>query len=132
MGTIAFNCLGVNGLASGSDPAAVVMTLSSATLGILIAARLAGFDIVFHLTSIRASEADDAPHATTINKRHVVQNPCVWSEGNHSRLTVILSAIYPHQRILPIEFTSQGERHTVLGEVSLVLTLVEVDLHDLM
>jgi hypothetical protein len=53
------------------------MTRSSATVGILIAARLDGLDIVLYLSSVSAPEADDPPDPAAIHKRHEVKDSCL-------------------------------------------------------
>jgi hypothetical protein len=62
MGTIAFNCFNVSGCASGSDLAAAVMALSSFEVGISTTGRLDIFDIVFHLSTVAAAQADYSAH----------------------------------------------------------------------
>jgi hypothetical protein len=59
MGTMAASCLGVSGRASGSLFAAAVMALSSSVVGILTEGRLVTLDIVFVLTTIGATQADE-------------------------------------------------------------------------
>ena len=60
MGTIASNCSGVSGKASGSVLAAALMRRSSATVGIATAMRLSVFDMVFNLSAVGSAQADDS------------------------------------------------------------------------
>ena len=60
MGTIASNCSGVSGKASGSVLAAALMRRFSATVGITTAMRLSVFDMVFHLFAVGSAQADDS------------------------------------------------------------------------
>lgn len=126
---MAFNCFGVSGCASESFLAAAVMALSSSTVGMRIVGRLEIFDIVFHLATIGAAQADDPPHFASIYICHVVQNFGFRCESNYSRLTVLESFINPHQRGCPIEVACHRQRHTVLCLVSCVLGGIELDSH---
>jgi hypothetical protein len=66
MGSIDFSCFGVGACASGSLLAAAVMALSSCALGIRTVVRLEIFDMVFHLETIDAAQADAPSRFTTV------------------------------------------------------------------
>ncbi len=129
MGTIAASCLGVSGWASGSLLAAAVMRLSSCAVGMRMGGRLDGLDIVFHLTTIGAAQANHPAHLATIYKCHVVKDACLRSQRDRARLATLKPLINPYQRSFPIQFTRQRERFSVLGLVRLVFGGVEQDLH---
>lgn len=78
-----------------------VRTLSSATIGKTMA-RLAGFDIVFYLSSVGATKADDSPGAPSIHKRHVVEDSGAWGESGEPGLSVLEPVVDPDQRGLPV------------------------------
>src|SRR5579859_3415264 len=109
MGTMAFNCLGVSGSASASLFAAAVMARSSLVVGIRTEGRLGALDIVFHLTTIGAAQADDPSHFASINKGNVVQDPGFRRERDHAPLAVFESAIDPDQRCFPVELDCQDQ-----------------------
>src|SRR5258706_5448549 len=67
IGTIAFNCPGVSGRASGSAFAAATILLSSSLVGGTTAGRLDVFDIVFHLPASGATQADYPARFATFN-----------------------------------------------------------------
>lgn len=104
------------------------MTLSSATVG-KTTVRLAGFDIVFYLASVGATQADDSTGAPSIHKRHVVENSGAWGERDEPGLSVLEPIVDPDQRGLPIELGRECQRHTVLRKVAGVFLRIEVDLH---
>src|SRR6476619_5588928 len=87
IGTIAFNCLGVRGWASGSDFAAAVICLSSAAVGILIVAFLDIFDIVLNLASVRSPQTDHPanrnPSVIAINEGHAIQRLFLRCQCDH-------------------------------------------------
>lgn len=66
-GTIAFNCWGVNGRASGSPLAAAVMALSSCKVGITMGAGLDVLGMAFYLWAIGAAQAADSSCVATIH-----------------------------------------------------------------
>ena len=101
METMAFSCLGVSGGASGSRFAAAKIALSSAGVGILTIRDLAIFDMVLHLTTSGAAQADDPSHFASINKGNVIQDPGLRYQRDHARFVVIGPAIDPDQRQLP-------------------------------
>jgi hypothetical protein len=67
---MAFSCFGVSGCASGSLFAAAVIALSSFAVGMTTTGRLEIFDIVFHLATIGAAQANDPSHLATVYKCH--------------------------------------------------------------
>ena len=48
--------------------------------------RLETLDIVLHLPTIGAAQADDPPHLASIDKGHVVQDARLRSKRNHAQL----------------------------------------------
>ncbi len=126
---MAFNCIGVSGCASGSLLAAAVMALSSSAVGMRIVGRLEIFDIVFHLSTIGAAQADDPSHFASVYKCHVVQNFGFRCESNYSRLAVFEPLVNPHQRSFPVELTCHRQRHTMLRLVCCILGGIELDYH---
>jgi hypothetical protein len=101
--------------------AAAAIALSSSRLGIRTVGRLETFDIVFHLTTGSAAEADDPSHGATVHKRHVVQSVGLRSEGDHSDFGIVESAINPHQRGIPVGFDSEGKGYAVFRLICGVL-----------
>jgi hypothetical protein len=67
-GTIDLNCDGVSGGADGSDFAAAMIRLSSSGVGATTTDRLDVFDIVLHLSTSSAAQADDTARFATLNK----------------------------------------------------------------
>src|SRR6266478_172874 len=132
IGTIDRSWLGVRGLASGSALAAAVIALSSATVGSAIARRLGIFDIVFHLSAIGTTQADDPADRATINKSHVVENSRLWRNRDHPYLFVFEAGVDPHQRSVPIEFFRQCQRDAMLLSVARILGWIERDSHCLL
>ena len=105
------------------------MALSSATVGIRTVDFLETFDIVLHLSTSGAAQADDPEHFAMIYKCHVLQGLGFRRESNHSHLRVIKPVINPHQRDIPVEFARNNQRHSVLPLVLHVLGWVELDFH---
>ena len=74
-GTIAFNCDGVSGCASGSAFAAAVIARSSATVGMIRIRRFPVFDIVSLFAAVGPAQADDAPRVGPVDECHEVHAP---------------------------------------------------------
>lgn len=69
--------------------AAAVIALSSSAGDMRIVGCLEIFDIVLHLATIGAAQADDPLHFASVYKCHAVQKFGFRSERNHSRLAVL-------------------------------------------
>src|ERR1035438_1964736 len=108
------------------------MALSSAAVGMRTVGRLETFGIVLYLTTIGAAKADDPSSGDTIYKRHVVQNPGVRSERDHSHFVVLKPIINPHQRGFPIELDRHDQGHAVFRLVCIILGWIELDTHALL
>ena len=121
MGTMAFSCFGVSGRASGSLFAAAAIPLSSLVVGIRMEGRLLALDIVFHLSTYGAAQADDPSHFALINKSNVVENPGLWCERDHARLTVFVPVINPDQRCIPVELDRQNRETPCFARFALSL-----------
>lgn len=93
---------------------------------------LDAFDIVLHLTTVGAAQADDSSRVASIYKRHVVQGVSLRGERDHSQLGLVKPIINPHQRSFPIEIGCQGQGDTVFGLVPLVFDRIELDSHFLL
>ena len=128
-GTLDFNWLGVRGCASESAFAAAVIALSSSTVSIAIAGRFDIFDIVFHLSTIGAAQADGPSRIATVNKCRVVQNGRLWGQRDHSRLAILEAVINPHKCSFPIAFSGNRQRDTVLLPVRYVFREIELNSH---
>jgi hypothetical protein len=105
------------------------MSLSSCAVGMRMGGRLSCLDIVFHLTTIGAAQADDPAHIATIYKSYVVEDASLRSQRDHARLAILKPLIHPYQRSLSIQFPRLRERHPVFGLVNQVFGRVELDLH---
>jgi len=130
-GTIAFNCFGVRGLASGSDRAAAAIILSSSTEGIATTGFLRTFDIELHLSPRSSAKTDDAAGFSTLNEGDVVKNTCARSERTHSQFFVLEALVDPRQGSVSIHLSCEGKRHAVPGPVSPVFGRTENDTHAL-
>ena len=94
--------------------------------------RLLGLDIVLHLATAGATQADDSADATAIYERHVVQDASTRSQGDHSTLAVLEPIVDPDEGFVPIQLGGESQRYAVLGEVGLVFERIELDQHALM
>jgi hypothetical protein len=78
--------------------AAAVIALSSSVVGNATEGRLKTLDIVLHLSTIGAAQADYPSHFASINKSYVVQDPGFRCERDHARLFVLEPTVDPEYR----------------------------------
>jgi hypothetical protein len=129
---MAFNWLGFSGCASGSDLAAAVISLSSATVGSVMMGRLDTLDIVLDLASICPAQTDDPSDVGPIDKGNAVERAGRRRQGDHAVLAIRFSLIDPDQRVIPIEFSSKFQRQAMLVSVRTVFLCVELNSHSLL
>jgi hypothetical protein len=94
--------------------------------------RLLGLDIVLHLATIGATQADDSAYCAAVHERHVVKETSTRSQGDHPALAVLEPIVDSDQRLIPIKLGGQRKRNTVLGLVRSVFERVEFDQHNLL
>jgi len=98
-------------------------------LGIWIGIFLKDLDIPFHLSSVRASKADDPANIVSINERDVVEDRRLWRKGQDPSLSVVLPLIDPEEDCFPIQLFGKSQRYAVLLLVQAVFGGVELESH---
>jgi hypothetical protein len=106
-----------------------LIALPSSTVGIAMAGRLDGLDMMFHLATIGAAQADDPSRLAAINKGHVVEDAGFRCLRDHARLALYDPFIHPHQRGFSIEFGRHSQRNAMLVLVRQVLGRIELEVH---
>ncbi len=132
IGTMALNCLGDSGWASGSAFAADVIALSSSRLGITIFGRLDILDIVLHLTTIGSTQTYDSPHVTAVNEGHVAQRFRLRCERDHAQFGITESFVNPYQRSIPIKLARHSKTDAMLRLIGSVFGCLKLDSHALL
>jgi len=94
--------------------------------------RAVGLDIVLHFSAIGATQADDPANVAAVHERHAVEDFAEGRQRHHPALSVVDAVVDPEQRLVPGQFRSERQRHTVLVAVGFVLERIELDQHDLM
>jgi hypothetical protein len=112
--------------------AAAVIALSSSDVGMAMERRLDTLDIVFYLATIGSAQADDPSHLATIHKGHVVEDPRLGRERDHSPLVAPESVVNPNQRGIPIAFFRQSQRDAIFRFIRGVFGWIELDSHALL
>ena len=85
------------------------MSSSSSSVGIWISIFLDGSDIVFDLTAISSTQADDSSDITSIYEGDKKEPVSYWSQRDSPDLSVVSSIINPCERRSPIELSSNGQ-----------------------
>ena len=102
-------------------------------MGIATEGRLVILDIVFHLSTIGAAQADDPSHFASINKGNVVQDPGFRCERDHARLAILGTDRLPRPTPLPSRARLPGpEKRRALLDSLGVLGWVELEMHPLL
>ena len=84
IGTMACSCAFVSGLAPGSAFAAATIFAFSPSEGITSSRLVEVFDIVLHLSTFSAAQADDSAHVAAIYEGRVVEGVSLWRKCDHS------------------------------------------------